>query len=88
MLPGTMKGCAANLSTTLSILATVNQWVTLSEHTRVNSSDRQRTQELAERLGLKELSMGMSGDFEQAVSEGATIVRIGEAIFRGRGVTT
>ncbi len=44
--------------------------------------------ELAERLSLKELSMGMSGDFEQAVSEGATIVRIGEAIFGGRGVTT
>lgn len=44
--------------------------------------------ELADRLGLKELSMGMSGDFEQAVSEGATIVRIGEAIFGGRGVTT
>ncbi len=43
--------------------------------------------ELAERLGLNELSMGMSGDFEQAVSEGATIVRIGEAIFRGSGVT-
>lgn len=44
--------------------------------------------EMAERLGLTELSMGMSGDFEQAISEGATIVRIGDAIFRGGGVTT
>lgn len=34
--------------------------------------------------GLKELSMGMSGDFEVAVEEGATMVRIGTAIFGAR----
>jgi len=34
--------------------------------------------------GLKELSMGMSGDFEAAIEEGATIVRIGTAIFGSR----
>jgi uncharacterized pyridoxal phosphate-containing UPF0001 family protein len=37
---------------------------------------------------LKELSMGMSGDFEAAIEEGATIVRVGTAIFgvrHGRG---
>jgi len=33
---------------------------------------------------LKELSMGMSGDFEIAIEEGATIVRIGTAIFGPR----
>ncbi|MGH7859976.1 MAG: YggS family pyridoxal phosphate-dependent enzyme [Candidatus Binatia bacterium] len=33
---------------------------------------------------LKELSMGMSGDFEIAVEEGATMVRIGTAIFGPR----
>jgi hypothetical protein len=32
---------------------------------------------------LVELSMGMSGDFEQAIAEGATIVRIGSALFQG-----
>lgn len=32
-------------------------------------------------LSLKELSMGMSGDFETAIEEGATMVRIGTAIF-------
>jgi len=32
--------------------------------------------------GIKELSMGMSNDFEVAVEEGATMVRIGTAIFR------
>jgi len=34
---------------------------------------------------LHELSMGMSGDFEVAIEEGATIVRIGTAIFGPRG---
>ena len=33
---------------------------------------------------LRELSMGMSGDFEVAVQEGATIVRVGTAIFGSR----
>ncbi len=33
---------------------------------------------------LKELSMGMSGDFEVAVEEGATIIRIGTAVFGER----
>jgi PLP dependent protein len=32
---------------------------------------------------LKELSMGMSGDYQTAVEEGATIVRIGSALFEG-----
>jgi hypothetical protein len=34
-----------------------------------------------DRLVLDELSMGMSGDFEAAIEEGATIVRIGSALF-------
>ena len=33
---------------------------------------------------MKELSMGMSGDFEVAIAEGATMVRIGSAIFGER----
>ncbi len=37
--------------------------------------------ELGEQLGLGELSMGMSGDFEVAVEEGATIVRVGTGLF-------
>jgi len=40
--------------------------------------------ELGGRFHLLELSMGMSQDFEVAVEEGATIVRIGSAIFRSR----
>ena len=41
--------------------------------------------DMAVRNGLKELSMGMSGDFETAVSYGATHVRVGSAIFGARG---
>lgn len=37
--------------------------------------------ELANTQGLRELSMGMTNDFEAAIAEGATMVRIGRAIF-------
>src|SRR5262245_50913047 len=36
-----------------------------------------------QKIHLTELSMGMSGDFEIAIEEGATIVRIGSALFEG-----
>jgi len=39
---------------------------------------------IAERLGIRELSMGMSGDFARAIQFGATYVRIGTAIFGAR----
>jgi PLP dependent protein len=39
---------------------------------------------LAGELGLKELSMGMSDDFETAIAFGATHVRVGSAIFGSR----
>jgi pyridoxal phosphate enzyme (YggS family) len=49
--------------------------------------------ELADRLGarpewsgrMRELSMGMSDDFEVAIEEGATLVRVGTALFGERG---
>jgi PLP dependent protein len=34
-------------------------------------------------ISLDELSMGMSGDFEVAIGEGATMVRVGSALFEG-----
>jgi len=37
-------------------------------------------------IRLDELSMGMSGDFEIAIEEGATVVRVGQAIFGARPV--
>ncbi|HVM59356.1 MAG TPA: YggS family pyridoxal phosphate-dependent enzyme [Verrucomicrobiae bacterium] len=43
-----------------------------------------RLRELRDAHGLTELSMGMSQDFETAIAEGATMVRIGTAIFGER----
>lgn len=39
---------------------------------------------IADRNGLDQLSMGMSGDFETAIAQGATHVRVGSAIFGAR----
>ena len=53
---------------------------------RLFASLRTLRDQLQQRLGLRlpELSMGMSHDFEIALAEGATIVRVGSAIFGGR----
>ena len=40
-----------------------------------------RLRELRDALGLAGLSMGMTGDFEVAIEEGATMIRVGRAIF-------
>jgi PLP dependent protein len=44
-----------------------------------------RLRELAHEHSLTELSMGMTNDFEVAIEEGATLVRIGSALFGERG---
>ena len=43
-----------------------------------------RLYNLAERFALPELSMGMSHDFDVAIEEGATMVRVGSALFGER----
>ena len=45
--------------------------------------DRLR-QDVPPGIALDALSMGMSGDFEIAIEEGATVVRVGQAIFGAR----
>lgn len=45
---------------------------------------REELLELENGSGATELSMGMSGDFEVAIEEGATVVRVGQAIFGAR----
>ncbi len=45
----------------------------------------QRLRGIRDQLGLEHLSMGMSEDFEIAIEEGSTMVRIGRAIFGSRG---
>jgi uncharacterized pyridoxal phosphate-containing UPF0001 family protein len=43
-----------------------------------------KLRELRDSLGLEHLSMGMTDDFEVAIEEGATMLRIGRAIFGER----
>jgi hypothetical protein len=43
-----------------------------------------RLREMADKHGLRDRSMGMSSDFEVAIEEGATMVRVGTAIFGPR----
>jgi PLP dependent protein len=45
---------------------------------------RELRDQCEKRLSLPELSMGMSNDFEVAIEEGATLVRVGTAIFGAR----
>ncbi len=51
---------------------------------RVFEDARVLRENLSKDLDLPELSMGMSGDFELAVKEGATMVRLGTRLFGGR----
>jgi uncharacterized pyridoxal phosphate-containing UPF0001 family protein len=43
-------------------------------------------QETPDLIGDGELSIGMSGDYEIAIEEGATCVRVGQAIFGARAL--
>jgi len=70
-------------------LMTVGAPVERAEDARAGFARLRALRDRAERtLGrpLPELSMGMSGDFEVAVEEGATLVRVGTALFGERGV--
>lgn len=46
-----------------------------------------KTKPLSKNVSLKELSMGMSGDYKIALEEGSTMVRVGSAIFGQREYT-
>lgn len=69
-------------------LMAMARWGGTESETR---SDFVRLRELRDRLSascpanlrLTELSMGMSGDFEMAIEEGATMVRVGSALLEG-----
>jgi pyridoxal phosphate enzyme (YggS family) len=62
-------------------LMTIAPWVENAEEVRPVF---RQLRQLRDVLGLKHISMGMSDDFEVAIEEGATLVRIGRAIFGER----
>jgi pyridoxal phosphate enzyme (YggS family) len=55
-----------------------------SDHPELVRPVFKKLRELRDAIGLKELSMGMTDDFEVAVEEGSTLVRVGRAIFGDR----
>jgi pyridoxal phosphate enzyme (YggS family) len=68
-------------------LMTVGAWVSRPEDARPGFARLRALRDESERRigrGLPELSMGMSGDFEVAVEEGSTMVRVGTALFGPR----
>jgi pyridoxal phosphate enzyme (YggS family) len=65
----------------LAGLMTVPPW---SEDPELSRPYFAKLREMAGRLGLAELSMGMSNDMETAIEEGATCVRVGTALFGRR----
>lgn len=53
---------------------------------RLHALRDQLRQHMPSGMSLDELSMGMSGDYEIAIEEGATVVRVGQAIFGARAL--
>lgn len=77
-LPAALDAMQVFESLRVDGLMTMAPWVEDPEDTRPLFA---RLRELAAAHGLRELSMGMSNDYEVAVEEGATQVRIGTALF-------
>lgn len=70
-------------------LMTMPPWTENPEDSRPYFAALRKLAEKIEELGIEkasisELSMGLSHDFEEAIKEGATIIRVGTAIFGGR----
>ena len=80
-LPALVEAVRGLAGLELRGLMVIPPWTELGEESRPYF---RRLRELGERFGLPELSMGMSHDFEVAIEEGATLVRVGTAIFGPR----
>lgn len=88
-LAGFLERVAPLVGLTIEGLMTVPPYGADAEASRRHFARLGELREVGSRLRLanvelKHLSMGMSGDFEVAVAEGATIVRLGTAIFGER----
>lgn len=80
-----MRDCDALPISGLMTMAPLTEDTTAVRNTfrRLRELRDQLRDESAGRLSLEDLSMGMSGDFEIAIEEGATMIRIGSSLFEG-----
>jgi len=81
-LAGALKSISNLPNLSIKGLMTVAPWTDDAEEVRYVF---RTLRELRDSYGLEHLSMGMSDDFEIAVEEGATMVRLGRIIFGERG---
>ena len=82
--PGDVEAlCTKALSLGLHVAGLMTVGPTVSDATATRNAFRLLSK-VAKDLGLKELSMGMTGDLEIAVEEGSTAVRIGSGLFGAR----
>ncbi len=81
LIPALLDAAAACPHIFLTGLMTMPPWSEDPEHSR---SYFRQLAALARQYNLPKLSMGMSGDLETAIEEGATIVRVGTALFGKR----
>lgn len=77
--PGEAEGAVASARRALDVVGLM----TMAPEGADARPHFRRLRELAARIGLPNLSMGMTQDFEAAVEEGATHVRVGTAVFEG-----
>jgi len=80
-LPALVEAVRGQVNLRLLGLMTLPPWSDDPEQSRPYFK---RLRELARQLGLEHLSMGMSHDLEVAIEEGASIVRVGTALFGKR----
>ena len=80
-LPALIEAVRSNPTLTLTGLMTMPPWSEKAEESRPYF---RRLRTLASETGLRYLSMGMSHDFEVAIEEGATHIRVGTALFGRR----
>jgi pyridoxal phosphate enzyme (YggS family) len=80
-LAATVEAARSCPNLTLTGLMTVPEWCEEAEKSRVAFA---RLRELAAQYNLPKLSMGMSHDFEVAIEEGSTMIRVGTALFGRR----
>ena len=80
-LPGLIEAVRACPKLTLTGLMTMPPW---SDDPEASRPYFRRLRELAAKLELPQLSMGMSHDLETAIEEGSTCVRVGTALFGKR----
>ncbi len=80
-IPALLQAAAHCPNLRLAGLMTIPPW---SDDPEISRPYFRKLAELGREYGLRGLSMGMSADFEVAIEEGATVIRVGTALFGAR----